>query len=445
MAAIVVGLAVMVGAGLMAAPYSSGLDPDATCRVHERCDPVANADAVRRLWWWCIGGFVVVTAGLAWLGWTRRAGGSAGRTPPSRAVRWPAVLQGGASGGVAGALFLVASYGLILSIIVSSIMFTAALTTTWLTQAWALDRVHRAAVPDATATSRFAVSVCASAAGLSLTTLTVWLGRLSDVTSVQLWAALLNGFIVAALVLADRLLAMLPIPGRTGGFGRGGSGRVGAAAGLLGLVTAIVGALTAATVGVGVLPDRQDRGGEAVGPAPVPSDTSPAPMPEATVIPAPSTTPGTRPTAPSVSADVACGADDLSLTTTGWDAAMGLTAVTVVATNTGGSACYVEGFADITLSQGSDEVRLAVGRSAPLPDGATDPGGRVGIAPGGQARFHVTWDGYRQQADRETPQDLVVKVAESDVPVELTDGPAPFDVVDGAEVDVGPWLAGGVA
>jgi hypothetical protein len=62
------------------------------------------------------------------------------------------------------------------------------------------------------------------------------------------------------------------------------------------------------------------------------------------------------------------------------------------------------------------------------------------VTDGTPASFALSWKGSGAAADRDTPQSLTVSLpgaGESEVP--LSEGPAPFDVVDGATVLVGPW------
>jgi hypothetical protein len=66
---------------------------------------------------------------------------------------------------------------------------------------------------------------------------------------------------------------------------------------------------------------------------------------------------------------------------------------------------------------------------------------RVGVAPGGSASFVLFWKAYGAAADQDAPQALGVALSatadQADVP--LSEGPAPFDVVEGATVQIGAW------
>jgi hypothetical protein len=70
------------------------------------------------------------------------------------------------------------------------------------------------------------------------------------------------------------------------------------------------------------------------------------------------------------------------------------------------------------------------------------PGGeRVGLAPGAAASFPLIWKGYGAAADVDTPQELHVMLPghEGRGSVPLERGPAPFDLVEGGTIRIGPW------
>ena len=145
---------------------------------------------------------------------------------------------------------------------------------------------------------------------------------------------------------------------------------------------------------------------------------------------------------PTVVASRACVADDLSLAAQGWDSAMGSTAVSVVATNTSTTPCWVRGHPILRLTQGGADLDLAV-TSSPTQrwgNGAVVPDRRIGLAArGGQASFDLWWRGYRNAADQQTPQTLTVDLPGA-APVELgLAAPYLLDVVEGAEVTVTRW------
>lgn len=147
--------------------------------------------------------------------------------------------------------------------------------------------------------------------------------------------------------------------------------------------------------------------------------------------------------APSAGGD-ACGLDELRLSNDGWDAAVGNTGTRVVATNTSGRRCSLSGFAQVRIEQGRP-LALTLQQTADPgrldPSGSTGPPRPVRLDPGDRAAFTMWWRGYRSAADQRTPQRLVLRLpsspATADVP--LDHPPAPFDVIDGAIVEIGPW------
>lgn len=170
-------------------------------------------------------------------------------------------------------------------------------------------------------------------------------------------------------------------------------------------------------------------------PDPVPTAAAPPPPPPATrATPAPAGGAGT------------CTLDDLRLTNDGWDAAVGNTWTRVVATNSSGRRCSLSGYPEVRLEQGGP-LALTVQRTDDPgrlePSGAPETARPVGLDPGEGAAFTMWWRGYRTAADQQTPQRLVLRLTSSpataDVPLDRS--PAPFDVVDGAIVEVGPWRA----
>jgi hypothetical protein len=66
---------------------------------------------------------------------------------------------------------------------------------------------------------------------------------------------------------------------------------------------------------------------------------------------------------------------------------------------------------------------------------------RVAVAPGGTAHFALVWKGHGAASDEKTPQELTVTLPGAAEPsrVPLGTHPAPFDLVDGGTVRVGPW------
>ncbi|KRE54537.1 DUF4232 domain-containing protein [Phycicoccus sp. Soil748] len=160
------------------------------------------------------------------------------------------------------------------------------------------------------------------------------------------------------------------------------------------------------------------------GPSPVPAPTSEAPEPAPVV------------------ADRPCVDGDLTLSARGWDSAMGSSAVSVVATNTSATACWVRGYPALRLEQGGRDLSLVVTPSPTRRSGAGSvvPDRRVGLAArGGEASFDLWWRGYRQAADQRTPQTLVVTPPGTGAIRLGLSAPYLLDVVEGAEVTVLRW------
>jgi hypothetical protein len=58
-----------------------------------------------------------------------------------------------------------------------------------------------------------------------------------------------------------------------------------------------------------------------------------------------------------------------------------------------------------------------------------------------RAAIIVLWKGYRAAADNTTPQTLWFSVNGSEItPIHLDSRPAPFDLINGAEVTVTRWF-----
>jgi|GEM_PF-1854851 len=136
-----------------------------------------------------------------------------------------------------------------------------------------------------------------------------------------------------------------------------------------------------------------------------------------------------------------CQVEQLSARTQGWDAAMGKTWVTVVVRNTSARDCAVEGLPGISLLQGQSPLELTISRESALDPGRTEKARRALVRSGGVVSVLLWWPGYRNAADRTTPQALIVHASGvGSVPVELDLGPAPFDLTSGGLVRVSAWL-----
>jgi hypothetical protein len=406
---VLAGLLVTLVAGIVASRYTPfWFDPDEGCALLGRCATAANDVVLRLMWWAVAAGFAIVVLGLA----------GAWRTlpppPPPAPVRpLPAPVRAVAAGVVGLVLCAVLGWGVLLAALFAAHLVPAALCVLWLVQARLLLAVDRVAAPGhRSAGRRWLAALAASALAIAAM---AWLadgpvdGRLLPV--------------VDAVVLASAVLLDGVLPARRE---RVDMPRLGAAV----LAVVVVGAAAGYLV-----VDRPYQ-------APVPAPAAPPP-PDPSPVPSPAPAPAPVPPPP-VEASIACTPEDLLWATTGWDAAMGTRAVTVVATHDGPAPCYVYGFAGISLSQGGRALQLTV-----EPGSVAAPGGpvasvRVGIGPGGSAYFGLLWKGYGAAADGDSPQSLSVVLpgaaSPSDVP--LSAGPAPFDLVDGGTLVVGPWQPG---
>lgn len=180
-------------------------------------------------------------------------------------------------------------------------------------------------------------------------------------------------------------------------------------------------------------------------------DSAPEAVPDATAeFPLPIPVTGSqKQTAPPLSPVglPACGSSDVALSLTSWDAAGGDSAATLVALNVGRRTCALRGNPALQITQGGRDLRI---RHRPLdlyrlPTTHTVDG--LGLAPGDRAESTVFWRGYRDAADHTAQQRVEVALSDGDASIpariELDDGratgPAPFDVVEFAEVQTGPW------
>jgi hypothetical protein len=121
---------------------------------------------------------------------------------------------------------------------------------------------------------------------------------------------------------------------------------------------------------------------------------------------------------------------------------MGERTASLSASNGSGSACYLDGFAAVTLRQDGAPLDLRTGTTSSEQPGRDGRATRVGLAPGDTAHLLLFWRGYGAAADTTTPQalDVVLPSGGTTVRVDVT-GPS-FDLIDGGELAVGNWLPG---
>ncbi|GAA1234094.1 DUF4232 domain-containing protein [Pseudonocardia alaniniphila] len=411
----VAGLLVMLVGAVVAARYTPFWFDPGECSLHDRC-VTPKSTAMLQAMWWVVGiGIVVVLAGLA-LTWRALPG------TPEPTTAYPLPVWGRA-----GAAALVGvTFGGVLGFLVLGSMFFAfqafpvALCVFWLLQGHALAWVQlRTAPPRRSVRADWTI-------GLSVSAVAITVGALPAVPHLALALfALVNAAVLVAAVLLDQAL-----PARTGRLSEYGPVQRRAGTVLAALAVAVVGYVVFTAV---PHPEPDTT------PLPSPPQLQPAIAPEK--LPTTSNVP--MPTPP-VEADTPCAPDDLTWSTTGWDATMGSRAVTVVATHHGRRPCYLDGFAGITIAQGGRPLHLVVEPASIARPGLPVAAQRVGVAPRGTAAFTVFWKGYGAAADHKTPQtlDVVLPGGANPSAVPLGDGPPPFDVVDGATVHVDAWRPG---
>ena len=411
----VTGVLVMLVGAVIAARYTpSWFDPDEDCSLHGRC-VTPESTAVLQASWWVVGvGIVVVLAGLA-LTWRALP-----RIPRS-STAFPLPMWGRAgSAALVGLTFSWVLGGFaLLSFLLAVQALPVALCTFWLLQGHALVGVQRRTGP-----ARRSVRV-EWVIGLSASAVAMAVGALLTVHYPVLDLFVIANTVVLALAVPlDRAL-----PARAGHPSESGPLQRGAGTMIAAVAVGVVGFVVFTAV--------------------------PRPEPDVTPLPSPQLHPAAPPAeqsatssvaapAPPVEAGIPCTPGDLTWSTTGWDAAMGTRAVTVVATHQGRRPCYLDGFAGITIAQGGRPLRLDVEPASTAQPGLPVVARRIGVAPGGTASFTVFWKGYGAAADRTTPQILeVVLPGGTDASaVPLSEETAPFDVVDGATVHVDAWRAG---
>jgi hypothetical protein len=412
----VTGVLVMLAGAVIAARYTpSWFDPDEDCSLRGRC-VTPESTAILQASWWVVGaGFVVVLTGLA-LTWRALP-----RTPqPTAAYPLPVWGRAGAAALVGVTYGGVLGFFVLLSIFFAAQALPVALCVFWLLQGHALVGVQlRTGPARRSERADWTIGLSASAVAITVGALLTVPYRALDLFVIA------NTAVLVAAVLLDRAQ-----PARSGRLSE--SRPVQRSAGTM------IAALAVAVVGYVVImavphpePDATPLPSPQLHPAAPPYENQPT----TSSVPAP---------APPVEADTPCAPDDLTWSTTGWDATMGSRSVAVVATHHGRRPCYLDGFAAITIAQGDRPLQLVVEPASIAQPGLPVAAQRVGVAPGGTARFAVFWKGYGPAADQTTPQtlDVVLPGAAGPSAVPLSEGPAPFDVLDGATVHVDAWRAG---
>ncbi len=408
------GVLVMLVAGLAASRFTPfWFDPDEGCALHGRCPGPSTDAALQALWALEWTGLAVVFLGLV-LTWRRlRAAPSA---PPSHPL--PGWAEAAAGALVGMALCVTLGWFALVGALVSEPAIPAVLCLYWLVQAAAVTALDRHTGP------AHPTPLPGWVAGLLVSAFAV--------AALAWWAVVNPGSfrafpVVGGVAVALGLLIRRAVAWRAGRAPAGA--RQWSPAGAVIVVLAAVAVVL--FVAGGSNAGEEDLGG--------PVDVAaPRPPPQAPADPPPSA--AQAPVEEPVAASVACGPADMAWSATGWDAAMGTRAVTIAATSHAPRPCYVDGFAEITIAQGGRALRLTTEPGSPTSPEAP-VARRVAVAPGGTAHFALVWKGHGAASDEKTPQELTVTLPGAAEPsrVPLGTHPAPFDLVDGGTVRVGPW------
>lgn len=142
-----------------------------------------------------------------------------------------------------------------------------------------------------------------------------------------------------------------------------------------------------------------------------------------------------------------CGRDDVILELASVDSVGGDSIATLVATNVGMHQCGLAEAPILHIFQGGRDLEIRTSPMEPHRLATTPPQDGLGLAPGERAESVLFWRGYRSAADQTTPQNVAAELAEhsDSLPVSgahrigLPAGPAPFDVMMGAEIHSSKW------
>ncbi|MBO3095494.1 DUF4232 domain-containing protein [Cellulomonas dongxiuzhuiae] len=152
--------------------------------------------------------------------------------------------------------------------------------------------------------------------------------------------------------------------------------------------------------------------------------------------------PGPALPAPPVSDGAAppCGPADLDIAVEAFDRATGNGWASLRAVNRTTRACTLSGAPPLTLDQDGPLLLVIDHGSGLLP--AVDAPAELRLEPRASAAAQLAWRGYGAAADTTTPQTVGVGMADGSVVIAIPGLPgfeAPFDVIDGAAMTVGPW------
>lgn len=136
----------------------------------------------------------------------------------------------------------------------------------------------------------------------------------------------------------------------------------------------------------------------------------------------------------------ACGPADVDIAVEVVDRTSGNGWARLRAVNRAARACTLAGTPPLTLDQDGPLLLVIDHGSDLLP--AVDAPAEVRLEPRASAAAQLAWRGYGSAADTTTHQTVGVGMADGSLVVAIPGRPgveAPFDVVDGAAMTVGPW------
>ena len=140
-----------------------------------------------------------------------------------------------------------------------------------------------------------------------------------------------------------------------------------------------------------------------------------------------------------------CATTELDFVVEAFDGAMGNSWAQLRAMNHTDRPCVLDGFPEVNIDQAGHRLQLTVDHASVFLYGPAVPS-QIRLEPQSSATAELFWRGYRDAADHTTAQVARVALADgsSEPAVMGTYTPtAPFDLVDGGTITVGPWVAVG--
>jgi hypothetical protein len=416
------GLAVMVGAGVIANRYTpSWFEVDETCINRHPCfSEEESASVLRSSAWMGWAGLLLVVLGLGLCAWAQSS--THRNTPSGRGAAVHAGVSGLVAVPAAAVGLALGAFGAFLG------QGGSVYVIAWLTLATVLEALDLSLGRARGDRAAYLLSLESATVGLVAlggTLAVLGLGRAQFVGALAL-----SGLSVAAVTALGDVVQDRHFRPWAGWTAAAVTGLV-----VLGGALGVLGLLEPPKVwppGTWYQMDADVR----------PPAATPPLLPVPTTIPTPFPTPAPGRTPTSVSARRPCSPADLALTVGEFSFGMGARTASMRASNRSGSASYLDGFATVRLLQGSKPLDLTIATTSSESPGSEIDGHatRVGIAPSHAARLLIYWRGYSQAADTTTPQTLEVLLRPGVTPVPL-EVPAPlFDLIDGGELRVGNWL-----